>query len=94
MSMEFEFTLHARLKMEERNIDEKEVSKAIKEPEEIFLDVDTGNIVVTRTVENKPGHKLIVVMSYDMKKVITIIDTSKIEIIERRKEKLRWIKIR
>jgi len=42
----------------------------------------------------KIGHKLLVVLSEDMQKVVTLIDTSKIDIINRRKEKGRWIKIK
>jgi len=90
--MEIKFTLHAKLKIKERNIDEKEIFKTIRQPEEIFLDVDTGNIVIIGERESKSGHKLIVVMSYDMKKVITIIDTSKIDIINIKKGEIKMDK--
>lgn len=41
----------------------------------------------------KAGHKLIVVSSTNLRKIVTLIDTSKNDIINKRKEKGRWIKI-
>ncbi|MDI6865123.1 DUF4258 domain-containing protein [Thermodesulfovibrio yellowstonii] len=91
--MEIKFTSHAKLKMEERFIRQEDVIKIINEPEEILLDIETGNIIVTGAMGNRSGHKLIIVLSGDMERVITIIDTSKSDIISKRKERARWIKI-
>jgi hypothetical protein len=66
----------------------------MEHPEEILLDTETGNIVIVGDRSLKIGHKLLVVLSEDMQKVVTLIDTSKIDIINRRKEKGRWIKIK
>jgi len=66
----------------------------MEHPEEIPLDTETGNIVIVGDRSLKIGHKLLVVLSEDMQKVVTLIDTSKIDIINRRKEKGRWIKIK
>lgn len=92
--MQIEFTKHAELKMKERLIDHSDVIEILKQPEEVFLDTETGNIVFTGKFHKKQSHILIIVLSYDMKKVITIIDTSKADIINKRKEKSRWIKIK
>ncbi len=90
--MEFQFTLHAKLKLQERNITEEEVVKIIKSSKEYLLDKETGNLVAYG-VREKSGHILIVVLSPDMKKIITLIDTSKGDIINKRKDRGRWIKI-
>jgi hypothetical protein len=66
----------------------------MEHPEEILLDTETGNIVIVGDRSLKIGHKLLVVLSEDMQKVVTLIDTSKIDIINRRNEKGRWIKIK
>ena len=44
--------------------------------------------------KSKQNHKLIVVYSREKNKAITIIDTSKTEIIKKRKEIGRWVKIK
>lgn len=92
--MFFEFTRHVYLKLNERDIKESEVMQVFQHPEEIFLDTQTGNIVMVGDRISKSGHKLIVVFSEDMKKIITLIDTSKIDLINNRKERGRWIKIK
>jgi hypothetical protein len=89
-----EFTKHALLKLNEREIKEIEITHVLQNPKEIFLDTETSNIVVVGDRMSKFGHKLIVVLSENMTKVITLIDTSKTDIIDKRKEKGRWIKIK
>jgi hypothetical protein len=92
--MKIQFTKHAYLKLKEREIEKEEVKQIIEHPEEILLDTETGNIVIVGDRSLKIGHKLLVVLSEDMQKVVTLIDTSKIDIINRRKKKGRWIKIK
>jgi len=59
-----------------------------------LLDIETGNIVIVGNRNKLPGHKLLIVISQDLQRVITLIDTSKHDIIKQRKEKGRWIKIK
>jgi SOS response regulatory protein OraA/RecX len=93
--MKIQFTKHAYLKLKEREIEKEEVKQVMEHPkEEILLDTETGNIVIVGDRSLKIGHKLLVVLSEDMQKVVTLIDTSKIDIINRKKEKGRWIKIK
>jgi hypothetical protein len=92
--MKIQFTKHAYLKLREREIKELEVRQVIEHPEEILLDTETGNIIIVGDRSLKIGHKLLVVLSKDMQKVVTLIDTSKIDIINRRKEKGRWVKVK
>ena len=92
--MKIQFTKYAYLKLKEREIEKEEVKQVMEHPEEIPLDTETGNIVIVGDRSLKIGHKLLVVLSEDMQKVVTLIDTSKIDIINRRKEKGRWIKIK
>jgi len=92
--MKIQFTKHAYLKLREREIEEFEVRQVIEHPEEILLDTETGNIIIVGDRSLKIGHKLLVVLSKDMQKVVTLIDTSKIDIINRRKEKGRWVKVK
>jgi len=82
------------LKLKEREIEKEEVKQVMEYPEEILLDTETGNIVIVGDRSLKIDHKLLVVLSEDMQKVVALIDTSKIDIINRRKEKGRWIKIK
>lgn len=92
--MDFEYTRHAQLKIEERGIQKSEVEEILKSPEEVLLDLETGNLIAVGKRETVQDHYLIVVYSSEKEKVITIIDTSKKEIVNRRKEKGRWVKIK
>lgn len=90
----FEYTRHAQLKIEERGIQKSEVEEILKSPEEVLLDLETGNLIAVGKRETVRDHYLIIVYSSEKDKVITIIDTSKKEIVNRRKEKGRWVKIK
>lgn len=45
---ELEFSEHAKLKLEERNIPTSEVSNVLRAPSAIFLDVETGYLIQLR----------------------------------------------
>jgi len=92
--MNIDYTQHALFKLKERKIDNSEVEKILKKPEELLLDLETGYLIAMGKRRFRENHLLIVVYSPDIKKVITIIDTSKTDILQKRKEKGRWVKIR
>jgi len=92
--MSIEYSEHAELKIKEREIQKHEIEEIIKNPEEVFLDVETGNLVAVGDRKSKQGHKLIVVYSQERNKIVTVIDTSRMKIIKRRKALGRWVKIK
>ena len=92
--MHFKYSEHAKLKLREREIQEHEVEEILRKPREILLDIETGNLIMVGDRKSKQNHKLIVVYSREKNKVVTIIDTSKTEIIKKRKEIGRWVKIK
>ena len=61
--MHIEYTRHAELKLKERKISKSEVNAIINDPDEILLDIETGNLVAVGNMESRPDHKLIVVYS-------------------------------
>jgi uncharacterized DUF497 family protein len=92
---ELEFSEHAKLKIEERNISSSEVSTVLKKPSAVFIDVETGYFIAIGRA-SKPDHHLIVVYvaQKDKVKVITIIDTTKMEMAKSREEKRRWVRVK
>ncbi len=93
--IELEFSEHAKLKIEERNISSSEVSTVLRTPSAVFLDVETGYFIAIGRA-SKPDHYLIVVyvVQKDKVKVITIIDTTKMEMVKRREEEGRWVMVK
>ncbi len=92
---DLECSYHAELKLKERRISKSEVVEILKNPEGVFLDIETGNPVAIGMRKSIKGHRLIIVYSSGEKiKLVTVIDTSKMEIIRIREEKGRWIKIK
>jgi len=93
--MNIEYSEHAEQKFRERRISKFEVEEVLKSPEDVFLDIETGNLVAVGKRSSKEGHRLIIVYSPGKRiKVVTVIDTTRSEIIERREERRRWVKIR
>jgi len=92
--MEINYTNHALLKLKEREIERSEVQAVLRNPEELLLDIETGYLISVGKRKNRENHLLIVVFSPDIKKVVTVIDTSKMDILLRRKEKGRWVRIK
>ena len=92
--MHIEYTRHAELKLKERRISKSEVNAIINDPDEILLDIETGNLVAVGNMESKPDHKLIVVYSHgEIIKLVTIINASKTDIVKTREKNGRWVKI-
>ena len=93
--MDFECSYHAELKLKERRIPRSEIEDILTNPENIFLDVETGNLIAVGIRNIIKNHTLIIVYSSGERiKLVTVIDTSKREIIKNREEKGRWIKIK
>jgi len=57
------YTRHAQLKLEERKIHESEVEEILKHPEEVLLDMETGNLVAVGKRTTTQEHYLVVVYS-------------------------------
>ncbi len=92
--MHFKYSKHAEFKLKEREIQKHEVEEILKKPEEILLDVETGNLIAVGNRRSKQNHKLIIVYSQEKNKIVTVIDTSRMEIIKKRKEMGRWVKVK
>ena len=61
--MHFEYSVHAEQKLKERRISKSEVDEVLKGPEDMFLDIETGDLVAVGKRRSKEGHKLIIVYS-------------------------------
>ncbi|MCX9083177.1 MAG: DUF4258 domain-containing protein [Candidatus Methanoperedens sp.] len=93
--MDFECSYHAELKLIERRISKSEIEDILTNPENVFLDMETGNLVAVGQRKSIKDHKLIIAYSSGERiKLVTVIDTSKNEIIKNREEKGRWIRIK
>ncbi len=93
--MDFDCSSHAEFKLKERKISKSEVEDILKNPENIFLDIETGNMVAVGERKSKQGHRLIIVYSSGERiKLITVIDTSRMEIIKMREKRGRWVRIK
>ncbi|MCR4292279.1 MAG: DUF4258 domain-containing protein [Candidatus Kuenenia sp.] len=70
--MDFEYTRHAQLKIEERGIQKSEVEEILKRPEEVLLDLETGNLIAVGKRGIVQDRYLIFAYSSEKNKVITI----------------------
>jgi intergrase/recombinase len=85
---------HSEYKLKERKISISEVEDILNNPENIYLDIETGNLIAVGERKFRAGHRLIIVYSPGERiKLITVIDTSKMEIVKNREEKGRWVRI-
>ncbi|MFZ2071080.1 MAG: DUF4258 domain-containing protein [Halobacteriota archaeon] len=92
---ELEFSEHAKQKLEERDIAPSEVSTVLKTPSAVFIDVETGYFIAVEGVSRSNHHLIVVyVVQKDKVKIITIIDTTKMEMVKRRVEKGRWVRVK
>ena len=73
-----EFTRHAEEKLRERRITKDEVIDVITNPDEVLFDTVKGNLVAIRT---KPI------------RVVTALVTSKLNIVENRVGRGRWVRL-
>ncbi len=85
-------TIHAREKMKEYGIEEKEIEDTIKAPEKAFLDIKTGREIAVKSWKDK--HLVVVFERNDIVNVVTVFPTSKInKVVERRLKSRRWLEI-
>lgn len=92
-----QFTNHAKNRIKERMINKDEVENVLNNPQTIYFDILTEHFVSIGQRTSKPGHWLIVVYEIrnQLKRVISILDTSTIEkITHSREAKGRWLKVR
>jgi len=73
-----EFTRHAEEKLRERRITKDEVIDVITNPDEVLFDTVKGNLVAIRT---KPI------------RVVSALVTSKLNIVENRVRRGRWVRL-
>ena len=92
--MDMELSSHAELKIKERKISKSEIEEILKNPNDMFLDIETGYLVAVGARSSIKGHMLILVHSSGERiKLITVIDTSKMDIMKTREKKGRWVRI-
>ncbi|MCZ7381931.1 MAG: DUF4258 domain-containing protein [Candidatus Methanoperedens sp.] len=93
--IEFDCSLHAEMKLKERKISKSDVEDILNNPESVFLDIETGNLVAVGERKSRPDHRLIIVYSSGERiKLITVIDTSRMEIVKMREKRGRWVRIK
>jgi len=72
-----------QLKFERRRgVSKDEVIEAVKNPEDVLLDTSTGYLIVPRKKEDR--YLLVVYAPKAVKRVVTVIVTSKFNIVEKR----------
>ena len=87
------YTNHAKEKMDEYGVTEKDVEDTIRAPEKLFLDVKTGRLIgVRKWTEDK--HLVVVYEVNDFTTIVTVFPTSKInKVIESRVRRGRWVEL-
>ncbi len=88
---EIQFTDHARMRLREREIPEQDGIETVKNPDEVLFDADKGNLVAVKKV----GDMYLIVIYAPSKpvRVISIIQTSKLNIVENRIKRGRWVRL-
>ncbi len=88
---EIQFTDHARMRLREREIPEQDVIETVKNPDEVLFDADKGNLVAVKKVGDM--HLIVIYAPSKPVRVISIIQTSKLNIVENRIKRGRWVKL-
>lgn len=97
MGFGIQLTNHAKNRLKERMISKEEVKNVLDNPEAIYFDILTEHFVSIGPRTSTPGHWLIIVYEIrnQLKRVISILDTSTIEkITHSREAKGRWLRVR
>lgn len=82
---------HALERMRKRKVSEEEVMEVLENPEEIFYDTQTGYFVAVRKRNRK--WLIVVYISGREIRVVTVVITSKFNIVENRVKTERWVKL-
>ncbi len=77
--------------MRRRGVSKDEVIEAVRNPEDVLLDTSTGYLIATCKKEGR--YLLVVYAPKAVKRVVTVIVTSKFNIVEKRIRSGRRIKI-
>ncbi len=88
---EITFTKHARERLQERSINEADVIEAVTNPDEVLFDSERGNLVAVKRF--KRMYLIVVFSPTKPLKIISIIQTSKLNIVENRIKRGRWVRI-
>ncbi|NOY11756.1 MAG: DUF4258 domain-containing protein, partial [Archaeoglobi archaeon] len=85
-----EFTPHARERMEKRSVTEDEVRDALENPDELLYDTKTGNFIAVKEQESR--YLIIVYVPMEVYRIVSVVVTTKLNIIENRIRKGRWVR--
>ena len=87
--MTIEFGPHAKKRLKIRGIAEAEVISALKNPDKVLFDENTGNFIAIKKINDK-----ILVVAYaiagSVVRVVSAFITSKLNIVDRRIKRGRW----
>ncbi len=86
-----EFTPHARERMEKRSVTENEVKDTLENPDELLYDTKTGNFIAIKEQENR--YLIVVYVPLDVYRIVSVVITTKLNIIENRIRKGRWVRV-
>ncbi|WP_456478585.1 DUF4258 domain-containing protein [Geoglobus ahangari] len=86
-----EFTPHARERMEKRSVTEDEVRDALENPDELLYDTKTGNFIAVKEQESR--YLIIVYVPMEVYRIVSVVVTTKLNIIENRIRKGRWVRV-
>jgi len=87
--MTIEFSPHAKKRIRIRGIAEADVISALKNPDKILFDEDTGNFIAVKKINDK----ILVVVYFIVGNVVRVVSafiTSKLDIVDKRIKKGRW----
>ncbi len=97
MAMEITLSKHAQRKLKERELDQAIVEKVLREPDFIFYDLFSKTMIAIAEVEIAGIHTNLVipyVKENDKLKIVTIYPCREIDREIRRKEGMRWARIK
>ena len=86
--MRIVFTRHAIRRMRERGIGEEAVYEALGEPDELFLDTETGRIVA---VKYSTGLCVITEADRDTVRIVTVLRSTSLERLVEKRRTGRWV---
>lgn len=86
-----EFSEHAEDRVKRRKITKDKVIRALKNPDEVLLDTATGYFVAVSRKEDR--YLVVVYTPTTVKRIVSVIVTSKFNIVENRIRRKRWVKL-
>ncbi len=89
--MKIEFTEHAREKLEERKIREETVIEVLKNPDYFLFDTETQNFIAV--AKEGEGWLIVAFAVERIVRVVTVLWSSKEDLIKKRIERGRWVKV-